>query len=85
MIKWKEKGPIKALGIHHGASVGVPQYILSLWIPILGTVYGSAMVGWYLHKEYRENGAGFGWSKCEWLDIATPLLLSVGLTLKYFL
>jgi len=70
MIKWKEKG-WKATGLHHGLIVAG----LSLIHPFIGTL----MVGWYIHKEYQENGVGFGWDKNEWLDWVTPLIINVGM------
>ena len=68
MIKWKEKG-WKATGLHHGA--------ITAGLTFLHPVLGAMMVGWYISKEYHENGVGFGLDKCEWLDFLTPLAINL--------
>jgi membrane associated rhomboid family serine protease len=79
IVKWREKGPFKALGLHHAAptvaSVLVVGY-LPLWLS--GNVY-VAIAGasfawgawscWYFFKEHRENGHKF-----EIFDSLSPLL-----------
>lgn len=68
MIKWKEKG-WKATGLHHG--------LITAGLTVIHPVFGGMMVGWYINKEYHENGTGFGLDKCEWLDFMVPLVINL--------
>lgn len=79
IIKW-DKGPFKALGLHHGAYAALSVLVvgfLTLWLS--GDAYAAVASGsfawgawscWYFFKERRENG-----HKIEFLDVLSPFLL----------
>jgi len=77
-IKWKEKGWLQALGLHHGSiTAGV---ILAFHLIGLGWYAAAFMPGWYLQREWGNKI--FPRKPFEILDFATSLF--VGLIYLYF-
>ena len=73
VIKWKQKGWFKALGLHHGLLTAACILIFSPFG--IGWFGAACAVGWYASHEY---GSGpYPPKKFEILDFTTPLAVSL--------
>lgn len=75
MIKIKEKGWFKGLGLHHGVFASFFVIALGfLGLQYYGAVAASAWFASREEKEYELRRKGL--SGVEWLDWITPLVMS---------